>query len=71
MKLVYFLATVDPTREIVDKQLLDVTFAFEPDRTVSALHEEVTLRLPASTEASGANYSLYLGFQPERQPGQG
>ncbi len=71
VRLVYFLATVDPTREIVDKQLLDVTFAFEPDRTVNALREEITLRLPASTEASGANYSLYLGFQPERQPDQG
>ncbi|MEZ5932872.1 MAG: hypothetical protein R3F54_13120 [Alphaproteobacteria bacterium] len=62
-KLTYFLATVDPNREIVDKQLLDVQLDFEGDRPVSALREAVTLRLPAAVEASGANYNLYLGFQ--------
>ena len=68
VKLTYFLATVDPKREIVDKQILDVQLDFEPDQPESALRESVTLRLPVSTEASGANYSLYLGFQPDRQP---
>lgn len=67
LRLVYFLATVDPNRKIVDKHLLDVTLAFEPEAETTGLREEVTLRLPASTEASGANYSLYLGFQPDRQ----
>lgn len=61
--LTYFLATVNPNRDIVDKQLLDVQFAFLPEQPVSALRETLTLRLPASDEASGANYSLYLGFQ--------
>ena len=68
VRLTYFLATVDPEREIVDKQILDVQLDFEPDQPASALREAVTLRLPASTEASGANYSLYIGFQPDRQP---
>ena len=68
LTLNYFLATVDPNRDIIDKQILDVTLAFGPDQPVSALSEAVTLRLPASTEASGANYSLYLGFQPDQQP---
>ncbi len=68
VRLSYFLATVDPKREIVDKQVLDVQLAFEPDQPESALRESVTLRLPASTEATGANYSLYLGFQPDNQP---
>ena len=70
VQLIYFLATVDPKREIVDKQILDVQLDFAPDQPVSAIRETVTLRLPASTEASGANYSLYLGFQPDRQPTQ-
>ncbi|MEM7042040.1 MAG: hypothetical protein AAF543_04435 [Pseudomonadota bacterium] len=65
VELVYFLATVDPKREIIDKQILDVELKLEPDQPLSALREEVTLRLPVSTEASGANYSLYLGFQPD------
>ena len=68
VRLTYFLATVDPKREIVDKQILDVELDFASDQPKSALRESVTLRLPASTEASGANYSLYLGFQPDRQP---
>lgn len=68
--LTYFLATVDPTREIVDKQILNVEFDLGQDKALSALRETVTLRLPASKEASGANYSLYLGFQPDQQPVQ-
>ena len=67
VKLVYFLATVDPEREIIDKQILTVRLDFAPEQTVSAIRESVSLRLPASIEASGANYSLYLGFQPNEQ----
>jgi len=69
VQLTYFLATVDPNRTIVDKQILDVELDVDPDLPVSAVREEVTLRLPASTEASGANYDLYIGFQPDAQPG--
>lgn len=68
VQLTYFLATVDPEREIIDKQILDIQLDFEPDQQASELRERVTLRLPASTEATGANYNLYLGFQPDRQP---
>jgi len=68
VRLTYFLATVDPEREIIDKQILGLQLDFQPDQTSSALRERVTLRLPASTEATGANYSLYLGFQPDLQP---
>ncbi|MEM8948954.1 MAG: hypothetical protein AAGA21_20790 [Pseudomonadota bacterium] len=68
LQLTYFLATVDPQREIIDKQVLNVQLDFGPDQPESALRESVTLRLPASTEASGANYSLYLGFQPDGRP---
>ena len=70
VRLSYFLATVDPRREIVDKQVLDIELNFAPGQQVTALRESVTLRLPASTEASGANYSLYIGFQPDLQPAQ-
>lgn len=68
--LTYFLATVDPNRDIVDKQILDVQLDLGDNKAISSLSETVTLRLPASTEASGANYSLYLGFQPDQQPRQ-
>lgn len=68
LSLNYFLATVDPNRQIIDKQTLDLEIDIDLDRQASALRETVTLRLPASIEASGANYNLYLGFQPDQQP---
>jgi outer membrane protein OmpA-like peptidoglycan-associated protein len=70
LDVTYFLATVDPNRDIVDKQILSVRLDLGDDKALSALSETVTLSLPAATEASGANYSLYLGFQPDQQPGQ-
>jgi len=68
LRLVYYLATVNPNREIIDKQFLDLQLSFEPDQSKSALRETVTLRLPTAIDAGGANYNLYLGFQPDRQP---
>lgn len=67
--MTYYVATVDPQREIVDKQLLKVRIELAPEQTESSIRESVTLRLPAPSEASGANYNLYLGFQPDQQPG--
>lgn len=71
VRLTYFLATVDPNRAIIDKQILDVEIDVDPASPVTGLREAVTLRLPASTEASGANYNLYVGFQPDGQARDG
>ena len=68
LRLVYYLATVNPNREIIDKQFLDIKMSFERDEPISSLNEAVTLKLPTAIDASGANYNLYLGFQPDRQP---
>lgn len=68
VNLTYYVATVDPNREIVDKQLLDVELNLAPEQRESVIREELTLRVPISSDATGANYSLYLGFQPARQP---
>lgn len=67
MKLTYYIATVDPRREIVDKQLLDIELTLQPEQAASIVREELTLHLPASDDATGANYNLYLGFQPDRR----
>ena len=68
LRLVYYLATVNPNREIIDKQFLNIEMSFELDQPRSVLREALTLQLPAASEAGGANYNLYLGFQPDRQP---
>lgn len=66
--LTYYIATVDPNREIVDKKLLDIELALKPDQAESVVREALTLHLPISNDATGANYSLYLGFQPDLKP---
>ncbi len=66
ISLTYYIATVDPKREIVDKKLLAVALELQPEQAAYSVREELTLHLPISSDASGANYSLYLGFQPDR-----
>ena len=65
ISLTYFIATVDPNREIIDKQLLDVLFELALEQAESVSREELTLHLPLPKDYAGANYNLYLGFQPE------
>ncbi len=64
INLTYYIATIDPSREIIDKQLLDVSLQIEPEQAESVVREELTLHLPLPNEATGSNYNLYLGFQP-------
>ena len=67
VKLTYYLATVGPQREIIDKKLLNVEFALGADQTDHTVREELTLELPASKDVTGSNYNLYLGFQPDER----
>ena len=70
IKLTYYLATVGPEREIIDKKLLNVELALKGEQANLAVREELTLELPASKDVTGSNYNLYLGFQPdEKQEG--
>jgi len=32
INLTYYIATIDPSREIIDKQLLDISFQLEPEK---------------------------------------
>ena len=65
----YFLATIDPERRIVDKQVIQIEIDVAAGQAKQDVQQQLTLRLPVSTDAGGANYSLYLGFQPDQQPG--
>lgn len=66
----YFLATVGPERQIVDKQLLDVELSFASDQETTGLRETLTLRLPGVGEAQAAGYRVYVGLQlDEAAPG--
>ncbi len=67
IELTYYIATVGPKREIVDKELLDFEVALDADQIERTIREELTLQLPASTDVTGSNYNLYLGFQPGKR----
>lgn len=67
IKLTYYLATVGPEREIIDKKLLNVELALEAEQTDNTIREKLTLELPASKDITGSNYNLYLGFQPDEK----
>lgn len=68
VRLTYYLVTIGPDREIVDKKLVNIRLDLDDDRIATGVREDLTVRLPASRDPGGANYSLYLGFQPDQQP---
>jgi hypothetical protein len=63
IRLSYFLATVGPDRQIVDKQLLDVELSMPADQESTGMRETITLRLPGVGEAEAAGYRVYVGLQ--------
>jgi hypothetical protein len=62
----YFVATMDPNREIVAKRVMTTQLVLVTGETQGGVLEELIIRLPVSTDVSGANYSLYLGLQPDQ-----
>jgi hypothetical protein len=62
IRLSYFLATVGPDRQIVDKQLLDVELDMPADQESTGMRETITLRLPGVGE-DAASYRVYVGLQ--------
>jgi hypothetical protein len=67
LTLTYYIATVDPGREIVDKELLAIELTLQPWQSENVIREELTLMLPIAEDATGGNYNLYVGFQPDRE----
>jgi hypothetical protein len=63
IRLSYFLATVGPDRQIVDKQLLDIELDMPADQESTGMRETITLRLPGVGEAQAAGYRVYVGLQ--------
>jgi hypothetical protein len=63
VELTYFIATVGPNEEILDKQLLTSDIEFVGEEEVAGSAEELTLRLPTVSPADAAGHALLLGFQ--------
>jgi hypothetical protein len=65
VELTYFIATMGPGEEILDKQLLTSDIEFTGDEQVAGSAEQLTLRLPTVSPADAVGHALYVGFQLE------
>ena len=61
--LTYFVATIGPDGQILDKELLQGDLTFEQGEERAGWSEDLTLRLPTVNSSEGAGYQLYVGFQ--------
>jgi hypothetical protein len=59
----YFVAITDPQNEILAKEVFPTTIAFAEGRNVAGVSEELTQTIPLERLATGAAYSVVLGFQ--------
>ncbi len=60
--LTYFIATLGPDQQVLDKQLFDSDVVFE-DGQLAGTAEELTLRFPSIPIADGGAYTLFIGLQ--------
>jgi hypothetical protein len=63
LRLTYFVASLDPDQQVLSKPLFDVDIEFPEDQQRAGSTQEMTLHMPAVTEAAGAGYSVFVGFQ--------
>jgi hypothetical protein len=59
----YFVALADREGDTVQKHVFDSTVEFPGNRNRVAPFEELTLKVPLKPGESGANYTVYVGFQ--------
>ena len=59
----YFVALVDPDRNILVQEPFQVHFDFKDNRTQLATREEISPHLPLSDVKQASNYQIWIGFQ--------
>jgi hypothetical protein len=62
-ELTYFVATMGPDGQILDKKMLRGDLPFAEGENRIGWSEDLTLRLPSVTPEDGGDYTLYVGFQ--------
>ena len=63
LRLTYFVATMGPDQQILNKQLFDADVAFPEGQQLAGSAQEMTVHLPEVTPAAGQQYGVFLGFQ--------
>jgi len=64
----YFIAVVDPSDNVLSRQVLTAKFEFSGDKQIAELEEPLHVFIPASVPdlASGPDYRVLLGFLKQR-----
>ena len=60
--LEYFVAIIDPQRQILVRRTFNADFQFTGNRTKLQSKEELTQRIPLATPNSGGGYQIAVGF---------
>lgn len=60
--LEYFVAIIDPQRQIVARRTFNADFQFSGNRTKLQSKEELSQRIPLSNAAGGGAYQVAVGF---------
>jgi hypothetical protein len=59
----YFIAIVDPDRNIVAKQIYNVTLNFPPNVSQARLYDETEEKIPLPKNISAERYGIAVGMQ--------
>lgn len=62
----YFIAVTDPSRNVVAKQVFDVTLTFEDSAQRARFADEIRQNIPIAEGALGTEYETFVGFQYSR-----
>jgi hypothetical protein len=60
--LEYFVAIIDPQRQVVARRAFNADFQFSGNRTKLASKEELSQRIPLSAPGTGGAYQIAVGF---------
>jgi hypothetical protein len=63
LPLTFFVATIGPDQQVLNKQLFDATVEFPEAQQLGGSAQELTVRLPSVERDAGQQYAVYLGFQ--------
>ncbi len=66
VSLPYFVAIVDPSRQIVAKEVFTVELVFAEGAARSRIGQSIEQHIPLAGGATGAAYETYIGFQLTR-----
>jgi hypothetical protein len=63
----YFIAVTDPERNVIAKEVFNVTLTFEANAQRAQFADEIQQKIPIAKDALGTEYETFVGFQFSRE----